>query len=60
VWLRVAYHAEAVADFLTRRRLFALVVGAISYGGPILRNVPQRTFVRQHIAEVAVLNPPAA
>jgi hypothetical protein len=44
--------------FSTRRRLFALMV--ISYVGPILRTVRQRTFVRQHLAEVAVLNPRAA
>jgi hypothetical protein len=44
----------------TRRRLFAVAVGAISYSGPILINVRQRTFVCQHLAEVAVLNPRAA
>jgi hypothetical protein len=32
----------------------------ISYSGPILRTVRQRTFVRQHLAEVEVLNPSAA
>jgi hypothetical protein len=36
------------------------LVGAISYGGSILRTVRQRTFVFQHFAEVAVLNPRAA
>jgi hypothetical protein len=39
--------------------LTALVVGAISYCGPILRTVRQRTFVCQRLAKVAVLNPRA-
>jgi hypothetical protein len=33
---------------------------AIPYSGPILIIVRQRTFVCQHLAEVAVLNPRAA
>jgi hypothetical protein len=36
--------------FSTRWRLFALAVGAISYGGSILFNVRQWTFVRQYLA----------
>ena len=44
----------------TRRRLFAVPVRAISYSGPILFNVRQRTFVCQRLAKVAVLNPRAA
>src|SRR6266550_4280631 len=40
--------------------LAALAVSAISHCGPILFNVRQRTFMCQHRAEVAVLNPSAA
>ena len=40
--------------FSTRRRL------AIYYCAPILIDVRQWTFVRQHLAEIAVLNPRAA
>src|SRR5882672_4627386 len=60
--------ASRVRTFLSRTRLSwrplsfltSLVVGAISYCGPILRTVRQRTFVCQRLAKVAVLNPRAA
>jgi hypothetical protein len=46
--------------FSTRRRLFAIAVGAISYSGSILIDVRRRTFMCQHFAEIAVLNLRAA